>query len=95
MAHNIYFDGKVQSLGLNSEKGRATVGLSHKVGTFSTEASDSCRLARVKPFASSTPSFGSRGFSVATNFESNWDPRRISQETTNIGKHETNIINNS
>ena len=31
---------------------------------------------------------------VARNFESNWDARRISQETTKIGKHETNNINN-
>jgi hypothetical protein len=36
----------------------------------------------------------SGGFPVATNFESNSDAGRISQETTNIGKHETNNINN-
>jgi hypothetical protein len=38
--------------------------------------------------------FSFRRFSGGNKFESNWDARRISQETTKIGKHETNNINN-
>jgi len=30
IAHNVYFDGKVQSLGLQTDKGRATVGVMKK-----------------------------------------------------------------
>jgi purine/pyrimidine-nucleoside phosphorylase len=41
MKHNIYFDGKVQSLGLNSEEGHATVGvITQGRYTFSTEAEE-------------------------------------------------------
>lgn len=38
ISHNIYFDGKVQSLGLNTEKGKATVGVMKK-GTYTFSAS--------------------------------------------------------
>lgn len=41
VSHNVYFDGKVQSLGLDTEKGPATLGVmkkgSYKFGTSSTE----------------------------------------------------------
>jgi purine/pyrimidine-nucleoside phosphorylase len=30
VSHNVYFDGKVQSLGIETEKGRATVGVMKK-----------------------------------------------------------------
>ncbi|RFM31577.1 pyrimidine/purine nucleoside phosphorylase [Chitinophaga silvisoli] len=33
VSHNVYFDGKVQSLGIATEKGRATVGVMKK-GTY-------------------------------------------------------------
>jgi uncharacterized protein YaiE (UPF0345 family) len=33
VSHNVYFDGKVQSLGIETEKGRATVGVMKK-GTY-------------------------------------------------------------
>lgn len=33
VSHNVYFDGKVQSLGLDTEKGAATVGVMKK-GTY-------------------------------------------------------------
>lgn len=33
VSHNVYFDGKVQSLGLETEKGKATVGVM-KMGTY-------------------------------------------------------------
>ena len=33
VSHNVYFDGKVQSLGLETEKGTATVGVMKK-GTY-------------------------------------------------------------
>lgn len=33
VSHNVYFDGKVQSLGLDTEKGKATVGVMKK-GTY-------------------------------------------------------------
>jgi uncharacterized protein YaiE (UPF0345 family) len=33
MTHNTYFDGKVQSLGLDTPKGRATIGVMEK-GTY-------------------------------------------------------------
>lgn len=33
IAHNVYFDGKVQSLGLETAKGRATLGVMKK-GTY-------------------------------------------------------------
>lgn len=42
MTHNIYFDGQVQSLGFNSEDGRATVGvITPGRYTFSTESEES------------------------------------------------------
>jgi purine/pyrimidine-nucleoside phosphorylase len=41
MTHNIYFDGKVQSLGFNSADGRATVGvITPGRYTFSTETEE-------------------------------------------------------
>jgi purine/pyrimidine-nucleoside phosphorylase len=33
VSHNVYFDGKVQSLGVETEKGKATVGVMKK-GTY-------------------------------------------------------------
>jgi uncharacterized protein YaiE (UPF0345 family) len=37
--HNVYFDGKVQSLGLETEKGKATLGVMKKGSyTFSTSS---------------------------------------------------------
>lgn len=33
VSHNVYFDGKVQSLGLETDKGKATVGVMKK-GTY-------------------------------------------------------------
>lgn len=33
VTHNVYFDGKVQSLGIATEKGKATVGVM-KIGTY-------------------------------------------------------------
>ena len=33
VSHNVYFDGKVQSLGIETEKGKATVGVMKK-GTY-------------------------------------------------------------
>ncbi|HUP13734.1 MAG TPA: pyrimidine/purine nucleoside phosphorylase [Niastella sp.] len=33
VSHNVYFDGKVQSLGIETEKGKATVGVIKK-GTY-------------------------------------------------------------
>lgn len=37
--HNIYFEGKVQSLGLNTDKGKATVGVMQPgTYTFSTSS---------------------------------------------------------
>jgi purine/pyrimidine-nucleoside phosphorylase len=33
VSHNVYFDGKVQSLGIDTEKGKATVGVMKK-GTY-------------------------------------------------------------
>jgi uncharacterized protein YaiE (UPF0345 family) len=41
MKHNIYFDGKVQSLGLITEEGNATVGvISRGKFTFSTSSEE-------------------------------------------------------
>lgn len=41
MTHNVYFDGKVQSLGFNSEDGRATVGvITEGRYTFSTDSEE-------------------------------------------------------
>jgi Uncharacterized protein conserved in bacteria len=41
MKHNIYFDGKVQSLGLITEEGNATVGvISQGKFTFSTSSEE-------------------------------------------------------
>lgn len=41
MTHNIYFDGQVQSLGFNSEDGRATVGvITPGRYAFSTESEE-------------------------------------------------------
>ena len=41
MKHNIYFDGKVQSLGLTTEEGNATVGvISQGTFTFSTSSEE-------------------------------------------------------
>jgi Uncharacterized protein conserved in bacteria len=41
MKHNIYFDGKVQSLGLTTEEGNATVGvISQGKFTFSTSSEE-------------------------------------------------------
>ena len=36
--HNVYFEGKVQSLGLHTDKGRATIGVMKK-GTYTFSAS--------------------------------------------------------
>ena len=36
--HNVYFDGKVQSLGLQTDKGKATLGVMKK-GTYTFSAS--------------------------------------------------------
>ena len=39
ISHNVYFEGKVQSLGLETEKGKATVGVMKKGSyTFSTSS---------------------------------------------------------
>jgi uncharacterized protein YaiE (UPF0345 family) len=38
ISHNVYFEGKVQSLGLNTEKGKATVGVM-KAGSYTFSAS--------------------------------------------------------
>ena len=39
IAHNVYFEGKVQSLGVQTEKGKATVGVMKKgTYTFSTSS---------------------------------------------------------
>jgi uncharacterized protein YaiE (UPF0345 family) len=39
ISHNVYFDGKVQSLGLQTEKGKATLGVMKKGSyTFSTSS---------------------------------------------------------
>lgn len=41
MKHNVYFDGKVQSLGLNTEEGSATVGvITQGTYTFSTSSEE-------------------------------------------------------
>jgi uncharacterized protein YaiE (UPF0345 family) len=41
MKHNVYFDGKVQSLGLTTEEGNATVGvISPGKFTFSTSSEE-------------------------------------------------------
>jgi uncharacterized protein YaiE (UPF0345 family) len=41
MKHNVYFDGKVQSLGLTTEEGNATVGvISRGKFTFSTSSEE-------------------------------------------------------
>ena len=41
MNHNIYFDGRVQSLGLNTEEGYATVGvITEGQYTFSAESEE-------------------------------------------------------
>ena len=41
MKHNVYFDGKVQSLGLNTAEGNATVGvISPGKFTFSTSSEE-------------------------------------------------------
>jgi uncharacterized protein YaiE (UPF0345 family) len=41
MKHNVYFDGKVQSLGLTTEEGNATVGvISQGKFTFSTSSEE-------------------------------------------------------
>lgn len=41
--HNVYFDGKVQSLGLNTNNGKATVGVMKK-GTYTFSASTPERM---------------------------------------------------
>ncbi|HMI04955.1 MAG TPA: pyrimidine/purine nucleoside phosphorylase [Pedobacter sp.] len=41
--HNIYFDGKVQSLGLHTESGKATIGVM-KPGTYTFSASSPERM---------------------------------------------------
>lgn len=38
VSHNVYFDGKVQSLGLETDKGKATLGVMKK-GTYRFSAS--------------------------------------------------------
>lgn len=39
ISHNVYFEGKVQSLGLETEKGKATLGVMKKGSyTFSTSS---------------------------------------------------------
>jgi len=39
IAHNVYFEGNVQSLGLETEKGKATIGVMKKGSyTFSTSS---------------------------------------------------------
>ena len=41
MKHNVYFDGRVQSLGLNTEEGYATVGIiTEGQYTFSAESEE-------------------------------------------------------
>lgn len=41
VSHNVYFEGKVQSLGLETEKGKATVGVMKKGNyTFSTASAE-------------------------------------------------------
>lgn len=41
IAHNVYFEGKVQSLGLETEKGKATLGVMKKGNyTFSTSSAE-------------------------------------------------------
>lgn len=43
VAHNVYFEGKVQSLGLETEKGKATLGVMKK-GTYVFSASSPERM---------------------------------------------------
>lgn len=38
ISHNVYFDGKVQSLGMSTENGKATIGVMKK-GTYTFSAS--------------------------------------------------------
>ncbi|SHF25837.1 pyrimidine/purine nucleoside phosphorylase [Pedobacter caeni] len=41
VSHNVYFEGKVQSLGLETEKGKATLGVMKKgVYEFSTSSAE-------------------------------------------------------
>jgi len=46
ISHNVYFEGRVQSLGLNTEKGKATVGVM-RPGTYTFSASSPERMVVV------------------------------------------------
>src|SRR5688500_7366670 len=46
ISHNVYFEGSVQSLGLNTEKGKATIGVM-KPGTYTFSASSPERMVVV------------------------------------------------
>lgn len=43
LTHNVYFEGKVQSLGLETEKGKATVGVM-KSGTYTFSTSSAEKM---------------------------------------------------
>lgn len=43
VTHNVYFEGKVQSLGLETEKGKATVGVM-KSGTYTFSTSSAEKM---------------------------------------------------
>lgn len=43
ISHNVYFDGKVQSLGVNTEQGKATIGVMKK-GTYEFSTSSPERM---------------------------------------------------
>jgi uncharacterized protein YaiE (UPF0345 family) len=58
ITHNTYFEGKVQSLGLNTEKGKATVGVM-KPGTYTFSASSPERMVIVSGILKVTQAEGS------------------------------------
>jgi purine/pyrimidine-nucleoside phosphorylase len=57
IAHNVYFDGNVQSLGLDTEKGKATVGVMKK-GTYVFSTSSAEKMVVVSGILSAKMSGG-------------------------------------
>jgi hypothetical protein len=57
VSHNVYFEGMVQSLGLETEEGRATVGVMKK-GTFSFSTSSAETIVIISGLINIKPSGG-------------------------------------
>ena len=67
--HNVYFEGKVQSLGLSTEKGKATVGVM-QAGTYTFSASSPEIMLVISGILKVTQSDGSQtGYQAQQQFE--------------------------